>query len=372
MNLSSIAYIFNRILIGRGVEPMVLLAQKEVESMMNTLTNEQCFFLTTQMKIKKKSRWLQVLANYKGIELDEKMDILEMEDKIKDWVLVDILDGGYRKRKYKCDCGQSLRFQYVIENKKEGALRKLGENCFENYLSLPASVIKDVKSGMFAIDVERDEILLKHKKNLFFPLDSYLHLSLPKDIIYQYEVGLPLSDNQIALVERIHTQYEEEKKLSTLFQRLNIEQQRFVAKMHQKDRRELLLSIEDGFAEGFFPDEDVSEYSETIQMHFKLHLPLLEKQKQEMREWKTAKKRQERLQALTPEQREFVLTLSEEEQNELLGEIQKPLYYSLESIKNLSIDPRIKKQVELRLPLIKKQIYEVNRQCLTGASPSLR
>ncbi len=40
-----------------------------------------------------------------------------------------------------------------------------------------------------------------------------MHLPLPQDVIDQYEVGLPLTDNQIDLVERIHTRYEEEKKL---------------------------------------------------------------------------------------------------------------------------------------------------------------
>ncbi|WP_332695532.1 hypothetical protein [Halalkalibacter lacteus] len=339
---------------------MVLLAQKEVEAAMGNLNEEQIYFLTYRMKIKKKSRWLQVLANYKGIDIDEKMSNQDIEEKIKDWVLVDILDGGYKKRPYKCDCGQSLRFQYIIQNKKEGTVRQLGENCFENYLSLPSSVIKDVKNGMYAIDLERDEILIKYKKNLFYPLASYMHLSLPQDIIDQYEAGLPLSDNQIKLVERINARYEEEKKLSFLFQRLNINQQQFVSKMNQEDRRELLLSIEDGCAEGFFPDEEILEYEETTQRQIQLHLPLLERQKQEVREWKLAKDRQEQLHSLTPEQREFILSFSKEDQAALLDTVQKPLYYSIESIKNLPLETRIKKQVELNLPLLKEQIYQIN------------
>ncbi|WP_227938578.1 hypothetical protein [Alkalihalobacillus deserti] len=339
---------------------MVLLAQKEVEAIMSKLNDEQVYFLTHRMKIKKKSRWLQVLANYKGIDINETMSHQDIEGKIKDWVLIDILDGGYKKRPHKCDCGQSLRFQYLIQNKKEGAVRYLGENCFENYLSLPSSVIKDVKNGMYAIDLERDDILVKYKKNLFYPLASYLHLSLPQDIIDQYEAGLPLSDNQIALVERINARYEEEKKLSFLFQRLNIKQQQFVSKMNPEDRRELLLSIEDGIVEGFFQDEEISEYEETTQRQIQLHLPLLERQKVEVKEWKLAKKRQEQLHSLTLEQREFVLSFTKEEQEALLDRVQKPLYYSIESIKNLPLDARIKKQVELNLPLLKEQLYKIN------------
>ena len=63
-------------------------------------------------------------------------------------------------------------------------------------------MIKDVKSGMYDINLERDEILTKLHKNLLFPLSGYLHLHLPSDIIEQYESGLPLTDVQIHLVEK--------------------------------------------------------------------------------------------------------------------------------------------------------------------------
>ena len=133
----------------------------------------------------------------------------------------------------KCDCGQPLRFQYIIQNKKEGEVRKLGANCFEKYLSLPASVIKDVKSGMYDINLERDEILTKLHKNLFFPLSRYLHLHLPSDILEQNEIELPLLDSQIHLVERINERYQDDKRLSQLFERLSGPQKAYVSRMNQ-------------------------------------------------------------------------------------------------------------------------------------------
>ncbi len=326
---------------------------------MNTLTEEQIYFLQHRIKLKKKSRWLQILANYKGIDINEKMSDQEIEDKLDDWILVDIKDGGYQKRPHKCDCGQALRFQYIIQNKAKGAVRYLGANCFENYLSLPSSVIKDVKKGMYSIDLERDEILLKHKKNLFYPLQAYLHLPLPQDLLDQYEIGIPLTDNQINLVERIHTTFEQERKLASLFQRLTIEQQQFVSKLNQKDRRELLLSIEEGYAESFLHLEDLSEYSETLQKQIQLNLPLLERQKQSVEEWRLAKKRETAFNALTLEQQQFILSLSKEEQTVLLDQIHKPLFYHYDSIKNLPLDDRIKQQVELQLPLLKEQMYQI-------------
>ncbi|KHF38443.1 hypothetical protein [Halalkalibacter okhensis] len=339
---------------------MVPLSKNEIEILMSTLNKEQIYFLQHRTKQKKKSRWLQTLANDKGIDLNEKMSDQEMEEKLDDWILVEIKDGGYQKRPHKCDCGQALRFQYIIRNKAQGAVRYLGENCFENYLSLPASVIKDVKKGLYSIDLERDEILMKYKKNLFYPLDKYMHLPLPQDLLDQYERGLPLSDNQINLVERIHTRYEEERKLASLFQRLTIEQQQFVSKQNQEDRRELLLSIEEGHAESFLDIEDLSEFNETLLKQLHLNLPLLERQKQMIEEWQRTKKREKALYALTLEQQQFILTLSKEKQAALLDQIHKPLYFIYEEIKNLPLDDQIKKQVDLKLPLLKEQIYQIH------------
>ena len=158
---------------------MELLSKKHLEETMNLLTEEQKDYLENRLKIRRKSEWLQILATYKGVDITEDMNVDEIEDKIDDWILIDCLDGGFKQRPYKCDCGQPLRFQYIIQNKKEGEVRKLGENCFEKYLSLPASVIKDVKSGMYNIDLERDEILTKLHQKVFFPLSNYLHLKLP-------------------------------------------------------------------------------------------------------------------------------------------------------------------------------------------------
>ncbi|ARK32333.1 hypothetical protein [Halalkalibacter krulwichiae] len=336
-----------------------MLSQKEVESVMSTLNDEQIYFLQYRTKQRKKSRWLQTLATYKGLDIDEKMSEQEIEEMLEDWVLVDIKDGGYQKRPYKCDCGQALRFQYIIQNKKECAIRSLGENCFENYLQLPPAIIKDIKKGMYLIDLERDEILVKYKKKLYYPLQSFLHLAIPQDFIDQHEVGLPLTDNQIATVERLHKQYEEEKKLASLFLRLTIEQQQFISKWSQEDRRELLLMIEEGHAECLFQTDEASIYHPFIKRQMELKLPLLEKQKQQLNESQMKQKRAKQFHALTVEQQQFLLTFDHEDQAALLDRIHKPLYYNHQSIEHLPLDARIKKQVELQLPLLKEQIYEI-------------
>ncbi|MFC0471332.1 hypothetical protein ACFFHM_12745 [Halalkalibacter kiskunsagensis] len=44
----------------------------------------------------------------------------------------------------------------------------------------------------------------------------------------------------------------------------------------------------------------------------------------------------------------------------MLDRIHKPFYYTYESIEALSLDDRIKKQVELQLPLLKEQMHEID------------
>ena len=336
-----------------------LLSKKHLEETMRVLTEEQKDFLENRLKIRRKSEWLQILANYKGVDITNDMNVDEIEDKIDDWILIDCLDGGYKQRPYKCDCGQPLRFQYIIQNKKEGEVRKLGENCFEKYLSLPASVIKDVKSGMYNIHLERDEILTKLRQKVFFPLSNYLHLKIPPHIIEQYELGLPLLDRQIHLVEKINERYKEEKKLSRLFDRLDSKQKAYVSKMNQKERRELLLSLENGFIAELIPDEEIPDFDECIKKQIELQLPLLKEQQEIIKDYKIKKKREKFLNRLNEEQKNWLLEFNLSEQNEMLEKVNETPYYTLNQMKALPISDEIITQLQLELPLLKRHLSEI-------------
>ena len=326
---------------------------------MDVLSEEQRNFLENKLKIRRKSQWLQILAQYKGINITNEMSTEEIEERIDDWILIDYLDGGYRKRPYKCDCGQSLRFQYIIQNKKEGEVRKLGVHCFEKYLSLPASVIKDVKSGMYDINLERDEILTKLHKHLYFPLSRYLHLNLPSDIIEQHEIGLPLTDVQIHFVERINERYQEEKKLSHLFHKLDGPQKAYVSKMNHSERRELLLTLENGYIEELVPDEDLLDLDEEIQKHINLQLPLLQKHQEQIVAFKSKRKRNRLLHQLSKEQRNWIVGFHPAEQNEILESLNQPSNYVINKLKALPISEEIIKQVKLNLPLLNRHQAEI-------------
>ena len=338
---------------------MELLSKKHLEETMILLTEEQKDYLENRLKIRRKSEWLQILATYKGVDITNDMNVDEIEDKIDDWILIDCLDGGFKQRPYKCDCGQALRFQYIIQNKKGGEVRKLGENCFEKYLSLPASVIKDVKSGMYNIHLERDEILTKLHQKVFFPLSHYLHLQIPLHIIEQYEIGLPLLDSQIHLIKKINETYKEEKKLSRLFDSLDSNQKAYVSKMNQKERRELLLSLENGFIAELIPDDEIPDTEESIKKQIELQLPLRKEQQERIYDYKMKKKREKLFERLTAEQKNTLLKFNVKEQHELLEKLNEPSYYTLNQLKGLPIDEEIINQLQLELPLLTRHLSEI-------------
>jgi hypothetical protein len=113
-----------------------LLSERQINDIIITLNDEQKNFLENRIKQNKKSKWLETLAGYKGIVIDEKMDMNQIKDKLKDWVLLDILDGGFGNRPYTCECGNSLRFLYLVHHNIENRTFKLGSTCFENYTKI--------------------------------------------------------------------------------------------------------------------------------------------------------------------------------------------------------------------------------------------
>lgn len=339
---------------------MELLTKQQLEKTMDSLTEEQKEFLDNRLKIRRKSQWLQILANYKGVDITDGMSLEDIENKIDDWILIDCLDGGYKKRPYKCDCGQALRFQYIIQNKKEGEVRKLGEHCFEKYLSLPASVIKDVKSGLYTINLERDEILTKLHTRMFFPLSAFLHLNIPPEIVAQYEVGLPLTDNQIRYVEKIKVRYEEEKRLSRIFDGLDSNQKVYVSKMNRAERRELLLSLENGVIGELIPDNEIPDFDEGIKRHNELGLPLLKRQKDTIREFKIKRRKERFLIGLTEEQKAWFSSFPEHEQKEIVEKANEIPIYTLNHLKGLSVNDEVIKQLQFNFPLLNRHLVEIH------------
>jgi len=188
------------------------LSEQQVEMIMNTLNEVQKAFILSRSKTSKKSKWIEVLSKHKGIVIDPAMTLRRIEEVIDDWILQDVLDGGYNRRPFRCECGMSLRFQYIVHHRAKNTTFKLGKTCFEHYTSLSATVLRDIKKGFHHIDLERDELLQKFEQGNIFDLSPYLHLDIPEDIKQQAALGLPLLNKQISTVISLDKQYQSKKR----------------------------------------------------------------------------------------------------------------------------------------------------------------
>lgn len=177
------------------------LTEKEVNRLFRLLTEEQRKYLENYMNQSKKSKWLQSLAKKKGKVLQKDISLEEAWNKLNDWELLDILDGGYGERPYKCECGMSLRFCYIVHHRLENKMYRLGETCLENYTMLSPELIKDITNGFHKIDLERDDILIKYEQKWMCP-DDYQSISLPEQFQKQLEIKLPLSKIQLGRIEQ--------------------------------------------------------------------------------------------------------------------------------------------------------------------------
>ncbi|CAM3888974.1 hypothetical protein GCM10009865_22230 [Aeromicrobium ponti] len=189
-----------------------ILTEREVSEIMSQLSVEQRKFILENSKQSKKAKWLEVLAIFKGIDIQNTMTLEEVESYIDDWVLVDILDSGYGNKNYQCECGNPLRYQYIVMNKKKQMTFGFGKTCLSNHTNLSTELVKDILNGFHKIDLERDEILLKVFKGELFNLKPYLNLeNIPQVIIEQVNLGLPLLNKQIYQLEEMKQEYDKRK-----------------------------------------------------------------------------------------------------------------------------------------------------------------
>ncbi|MBD2843765.1 hypothetical protein IDH44_01060 [Paenibacillus sp. IB182496] len=178
------------------------LTEKEVNRLFQLLDDNQLIFLQSYLKQSKKSKWLEKLAHKKGIVLHSNVSIDEVWEKLNDWELKEILDGGYGNRPYKCECGITLRYCYIVHHRKENKTYQLGETCLGNYTMMSAELIKDITNGFHKIDLERDEILIRYEQGWDLPTD-YNELPLTEDLRTQIDIGLPFSSIQVNKIEKM-------------------------------------------------------------------------------------------------------------------------------------------------------------------------
>lgn len=67
---------------------------------------------------------------------------------------------------------------------------------------MSAELIKDITNGFHNIDLERDEILIRHEQCWDLPTD-YNELNLTENLRTQIDIGLPLSSIQVNRIEKM-------------------------------------------------------------------------------------------------------------------------------------------------------------------------
>ncbi|ALC89252.1 hypothetical protein AM500_05230 [Bacillus sp. FJAT-18017] len=204
---------------------IVYLNKSDRDRLMGELNDEQREFLQDSLKRGKRTYYANFIARLKankGNDLSEQAILDEMTQ----WELVDYIDGGMVTDELKCECGKSLRYQYIVQNNKTGKVLRFGITHFEQHTGFPPHIAKDVVKGLQEVDLEMDEVLSKWENGWKPSFDLVYTELLPREIQRQLSLGLPLTNRQEEkakdiIREFIKKQAEEERGL----ERKNLEQE---------------------------------------------------------------------------------------------------------------------------------------------------
>lgn len=176
------------------------LSQQERDSILDSLNQKQMEFVTDHLKRGRKTVFANVLAKEKTGSVQDENNLQIAEQ----WELIDYIDAGpswQQDAKYFCECGRPLRYQYIIENKELGQVKKFGITHFQEHTGISPSLAREIVKGIESIDYEMDEILIK-VSNGWTLADEYIEeipisITIPEDIKRHLDSDVPLLDRQI-------------------------------------------------------------------------------------------------------------------------------------------------------------------------------
>lgn len=196
----------------------VHLTKEEREQILDTMTGEQRDFLLTKLKRGRKNAFANGLIEKIGEELKSKhgnsllFDNVDLDSETE-WELVEIVDAGKRVDYLKCECGLTLRYQYVVRQQGTGIEKKFGKRHFALHMGIPEHIAKAVINNISKIDMELDEILSKYQANELnygYMVEFVQKYSFLFEDTFQKQVklGLPLLDVQIKSVMKVISDYQ--------------------------------------------------------------------------------------------------------------------------------------------------------------------
>ncbi|WP_347550055.1 DUF3895 domain-containing protein [Pseudalkalibacillus hwajinpoensis] len=185
------------------------LTTTERDQLFGDLSNDQQHYVLNYVKTAKKTIFATILASYKGRNIPQGASEQEIKMLLDDWVLIDVIDAGYVSVDHQCECGQALRYQYIVRHVQTGETRHFGIDHLQDHIGLSPMIAKDVINGFERVDDEVEELLVK-KALEESTYDIPLEMDLPSDIRDFIELQLPLLSRQEKILKGLIRAHREE------------------------------------------------------------------------------------------------------------------------------------------------------------------
>jgi hypothetical protein len=228
------------------------LSKIEREVILGSLNAEQRHFLFEKLKRSKQTVFANTLAKNKANSSSPNNELLEQ---IQSWILVEYIDAGTISSDLKCECGRSLRYQYIVENQKTKEILKFGINHLQEHTGIPPDIAREIIKGISEIDYELDELLFKIQDSWSFTasgLELPVDFTIPPDILEHLNLRLPLLDKQIKrlylLVQEIKKKEQERQWVESRIEKEGRDLQRIrvnfeLQKMNDSHRKEQEIQL---------------------------------------------------------------------------------------------------------------------------------
>ncbi|MCM3454764.1 DUF3883 domain-containing protein [Heyndrickxia oleronia] len=165
----------------------VYLSKRERSKLILSLSNKKRKALFSAISITHKSEFANLLASYKGTEK---------------WEFIQYIDHGKLSKFAKCECGRSLRYEFVLKHKESNEIRSLGITHLQEELNIPDEIAKEIYKKIHNINYDLDEILVKEKQGWL--LDKFIALyienskfKIPLEIDILLKANLPILERHV-------------------------------------------------------------------------------------------------------------------------------------------------------------------------------
>ena len=236
---------------------------KERDKKLSALSNEQQLYIKEYITQRKKSRFANIMANFKGQVLPKYASDIEIEEILDGWMLADYIDNGTVNSDTRCECGAPLRYQYIVKHTRTHEVKRLGIEHFKEHTNFSPELIKLIKKGLTEIDYELDELLLKiDMKWLNDEQIREYPQKVPNDIQKHLQQKLPLLNRHINRLSAIidderkkeffssDTRKKEEQ--TSLFEADPVQDQKSPTDLTEEEQAILLAYVKSGISDSLY------------------------------------------------------------------------------------------------------------------------